>query len=97
MLAPEITFQVSAELLKAVQTAFFSERDSFIQEVEKNAKSRKVDKYSYYAGLVFQSALESRVEYAKSRQEKVLRSAIGVLIASGKTEQEARKMLGLGE
>lgn len=82
---------------KYIQSAFYAERDSFQEEILAAAKKSNVDKFEMYAQILFVQHLSDRYEYAKSKQAKVLRGALGVLIASGMSEEEGMKRLGLGE
>ena len=82
---------------RMLKSAFYAERSSTIEEIEREAKKAKVDKFDFYAVMLFQKMLTARFEYAQSKQERVLSGALGVLISTGVTEEEARKRLGLGE
>ena len=81
----------------ATKVAFYAERDSFQEEVKAAAKKAQIEPMAYYIGLMLDQALQSRYEYALSKREKVLKAAMSVLLATGKSEADARKMLGLGE
>lgn len=83
--------------MRYIQSAFYAERETLQEDVTANAKKANVDKFELYAQILFHQRLSDRYEYAKSKQEKVLRGALGVLIATGMSETEARKRLGLGE
>lgn len=99
---PEINSNTSAVVIgeadqRMLQSAFYAERDSFQESVEREAKAQKKDKFELYAQILFSQRLSERFDYAKSKQTKVLKGALAVLIATGKSEVEARKMLGLGD
>lgn len=85
------------QFTNAAKVAFYAERDSYQEDVKSAAKKAQVEPIQYYIGLMLDQALQSRYEYALSKREKVLKAAMSVLLATGKSEADARKMLGLGE
>lgn len=80
-----------------IKACFYAERSSVVDEIKALAKKANVDPFMYYANLLFQNALFTRFEYAQSKREKVLQSALSTLLAGGMSEKEARGRLGLGE
>lgn len=100
---PEIDPKMSSAVVigeadsRMLQSAFYAERDSFQESVEREAKAQKKDKFELYAQILFSQRLAERFDYAKSKHDKVLKNAYYVLLATGKSETEARKMLGMGE
>lgn len=92
-----IEVKVAEENKKFVQSAFFAERESFQEDVKAQAKKLNADKFDVYASILFTQRLNDRYGYAMSKREKVLTSALSVLVAAGMSEADARKRLGLGE
>lgn len=78
-----------------LKAAFSAERDGFKDEIETIARMKKADKLAIYAEVLFIRSLNNRYQYAQSKLAKVKESAVVILVASGMTEIEARKRLGL--
>lgn len=92
-----ISVAIPTEIESKVKSAFYAERDSFQEDIKKEAKRASMDVFEYYVALMLESSIEDRYEYALSKREKVLKSALSILISTGMSEETARKSLGLGE
>lgn len=90
------TIEADSNTTRKVTTAFYAEREAFQDEVVKLAKKAGQTTIEFYTATLLDGAIEARFEFAMSKREKVLKGAIGVLVAMGKTEDEARMALGLG-
>lgn len=92
-----VEIAASETFVNKAKVAMYAERDSFQENLKAEARKLKIEPIQFYVNLLLDQALEARYEYALSKREKVLKAAMSVLLATGKTESEARKMLGLGE
>jgi len=92
-----VEIAASETFVNKAKVAMYAERDSFQENLKAEARKLKIEPIQFYVNLLLDQALEARYEYALSKREKVLKAAMSVLLATGKSESEARKMLGLGE
>lgn len=91
-----LSLGVSIEKMGELRTSFFAERQTVQDAVSASAKVNKRDNLVEYADYLFNMQLKDKYEYAQKKIERVKLQAVVVLIGAGKTEAEARTMLGLG-
>jgi hypothetical protein len=93
----EIILAIPAKDYNQLNSCFFAEKESFQETLKGIAKAEGIEVLEVYTRKLFAQAFAERQEWANAKRVKVLKSAISILVATGKSEAEAKRMLGLGD